>query len=86
MQRKDRLKGLRLAAVQVWCVIVDIEQRWNVEPIPPKRDACSGVVADLQGIRGIERPYLLDLATLIVFILCIGRALVLRRQPDSTGV
>jgi hypothetical protein len=40
-------------------VIVDTEQRWHIEPIPPKCSTGGGIVQNLQRIRGIERPYIL---------------------------
>ena len=61
MQPEDILEGLGLAAVQVRCVIINAEQRRRVEPIPPKRRAGGGVVADLYGIGDIERPHILEI-------------------------
>ena len=93
MQREDLLEGLGLAAVQVRRVIVDAEQRRHVEPIPPKRRAGGGIVADLQRIGDIERPHILEIfdgevvagerEELIRRRCCYRRR---RREPGDAGV
>jgi hypothetical protein len=42
-------------------VIVNTKQRRHVVPIPPKRRAGGGGVADLQRIVGVERPHILEI-------------------------
>src|SRR5262249_57085914 len=93
MQWKDLLEGLGLAAMQVRRVIVDTEQRRHVEPIPPKRRAGGGVVADLQRIGDIERPNILEIfdgkgvaSEREEFVRRCCRYRGRRREPGDAGV
>src|SRR5215472_17587172 len=61
MQREDIRKRLRLAAMQVWRMKVNAEQRGRVDPVCSKRNRSGGVVADLYRIGGIECPYLFEI-------------------------
>src|SRR6516162_6894887 len=68
--------------MQVWCVIVDTKQRRHIEPIPPKRRAGGGGVADLQRIAGVERPRDQTARTPRADLCASRRERLLRVRPD----